>query len=150
MGRRRGRGRGGPPLDRTLAWGQVREAAAHGIEIGAHSHSHPQLDQLPDGALRDELARSKGLLEDRLGAPVETMAYPYGYSSARVRRAVRAAGYGTACAVANRLSPASGDARRYDALAIPRLTVRASTSLAAFARVADGRGSPRPTSRTAR
>src|SRR5215475_6267487 len=31
---------------RMLTWSQIAEAAADGIEIGAHSHTHPQLDQL--------------------------------------------------------------------------------------------------------
>ncbi|MEW2356185.1 polysaccharide deacetylase family protein [Spirillospora sp. NPDC029432] len=125
----------GRPLDAMMGWGQVAEAAAAGIEIGAHSHGHPQLDQLRDGPLRDELARSRGLLEDRLGTAVTTMAYPYGYSSARVRREVRAAGYESACAVANRLPAAGGDT-----YAIPRLTVRAGIPLGTFARVTEGRG----------
>ena len=30
-----------------LSWSQIREAAEAGMEIGAHSHTHPQLDQLP-------------------------------------------------------------------------------------------------------
>ncbi|HEY7486976.1 MAG TPA: polysaccharide deacetylase family protein [Streptosporangiaceae bacterium] len=127
----------GRPLDRMLSWSQVAEAAAHGIEMGGHSHSHPQLDQLPDAELRDELARNKTLLEDRLGRSVTTMAYPYGYSSARVRRAVRTAGYTKACAVANAI--ASGDS---DVLALPRLTVQASTSLETFATAVAGRRIP--------
>jgi peptidoglycan/xylan/chitin deacetylase (PgdA/CDA1 family) len=123
----------GRPLDRMLSWSQVAEAAGHKIEFGGHSHSHPQLDQLPRPALRDELARNKELIEDRLGAPVTSMAYPYGYSSARVRREVRRAGYTTACAVANDLA-----AGRHDVLALPRLTVKATTSLDAFGRAAAG------------
>ncbi|KAB2342368.1 polysaccharide deacetylase family protein [Actinomadura rudentiformis] len=136
----------GRPLDRMLAWEQVREAAAHGIEIGGHSHSHPQLDQLGDADLRSELTRNRGLLEDRLGRAVTTMAYPYGYSSVRVRRAVRAAGYDAACSVENRLGhvPQSSvpQGTDPDRLAIPRLTVRMSTSLDTFGRVVDGRGIP--------
>lgn len=97
----------GRPLDRTLRWTQVREAAAAGIEVGGHSHSHSQLDQLSDASLTEELTRNKGLLEERLGSAVTTMAYPYGYSSARVRRAVRAAGYIGASAVANRMADTS-------------------------------------------
>jgi peptidoglycan/xylan/chitin deacetylase (PgdA/CDA1 family) len=127
----------GRPLDRMLSWYQLREAVEHGVEVGGHSHSHPQLDQLPDGRLRDELTRNKESLEDRLARTVTTMAYPYGYSSARVRRAVRAAGYETACAVANDLA-----ADRHDVLAIPRLTVRWSTSLERFGHIAEGRGVP--------
>ncbi|WP_233358572.1 polysaccharide deacetylase family protein [Thermomonospora amylolytica] len=122
----------GRPLDRMLAWSQVREAAGEGVEIGGHSHSHPQLDQLPGPALADELIRSKDLLEQRLGRPVATMAYPYGYSSRRVRRAVAAAGYRSACAVANRLP------RGENVLALPRLTVRWGMGPEAFARVVHG------------
>lgn len=40
---------GGAP-DRMLDWGQVRELAAAGVEIGGHSHTHPQLDQLTPAA----------------------------------------------------------------------------------------------------
>jgi peptidoglycan/xylan/chitin deacetylase (PgdA/CDA1 family) len=127
----------GTPLDRMLSWLQIEEAAAAGIEFGGHSHSHPQLDQLPVGQLRDELTRNKKLLEDRLGAAVTTMAYPYGYSSARVRREVRHAGYTAACAVANDLA-----ADRHDDLALPRLTIRATTTLGAFGRAAAGHGVP--------
>jgi peptidoglycan/xylan/chitin deacetylase (PgdA/CDA1 family) len=127
----------GRPLDRMLSWSQLREAVEHGVETGGHSHSHPQLDQLPDARLREELTRSRRSLEDRLGRAVTTMAYPYGYSSARVRRAVRAAGYESACAVANDLA-----AGRHDVLAVPRLTVGRSTSLELFGRIAEGRGVP--------
>ncbi|REE98926.1 polysaccharide deacetylase family protein [Thermomonospora umbrina] len=123
----------GRPPGRTLTWAQVREAADHGIEIGGHSHSHPELDQVPGTALFEELTRNKGLLEDRLGRPVRTMAYPYGYSSARVRRAAREVGYESACAVANRLP------RDEDALALPRLTVRWAMGLGTFAKVVEGR-----------
>ncbi|MBC6459320.1 polysaccharide deacetylase family protein [Actinomadura sp. HBU206391] len=124
----------GRPLDRTLNWSQTREAAAHGIEIGGHSHSHPQLDQLPGGSLRDELIRSRGLLEDRLGVQVRAMAYPYGYSSARVRQAVLHTGYRSACAVANEVAVRG----RHDRLALPRLTIRAGISLERFGRIVDG------------
>jgi peptidoglycan/xylan/chitin deacetylase (PgdA/CDA1 family) len=125
----------GRPLAPMLSWRQVDEAAAHKIEFGGHSHSHPQLDQLPLPALRDELARNKKLMEDRLGVPVTSMAYPYGYSSARVRREVRRAGYTTACAVANDI--ATG---RHDVLALPRLTVKPTTTPAALGRAAAGQG----------
>jgi peptidoglycan/xylan/chitin deacetylase (PgdA/CDA1 family) len=64
----------GRPLDRTLTWSQVKEAAAHGVELAGHSHSHPQLDQIDGAALREELGRNKALLEDELGRPVATMA----------------------------------------------------------------------------
>jgi peptidoglycan/xylan/chitin deacetylase (PgdA/CDA1 family) len=125
----------GRPPGAMLTWRQTAEIASCGVRIGAHGHSHAQLDQLADAALRDELRRSRGFLQDRLGHAVTTMAYPYGYSSARVRREVRAAGYTHACAVANAVL--SG---RHDPLALPRLTVRASTSIEDFGRALNGRG----------
>jgi peptidoglycan/xylan/chitin deacetylase (PgdA/CDA1 family) len=127
----------GRPLDRMLSWSQAREAAAHGVEIAGHSHSHPQLDQLRDHDLRQELRRNKALLEDRIGRPVTTMAYPYGYSSARVRGEVRKAGYWAACAVNNAIA-----ADRHDLLAIPRLTVGHGTTMAKFRLAVEGRGVP--------
>ncbi|GAA0389819.1 hypothetical protein GCM10009530_46220 [Microbispora corallina] len=127
----------GRPLDRTLSWSQVREAADHGMEIAGHSHSHPQLDQLPAGALREELRRNKALLEDRLGRPVTTMAYPYGYSSARVREEVCRAGYRAACSVDNAL--AGGRHGMFD---VPRLTVGRTTTAARFRMAVEGRGVP--------
>ncbi len=123
----------GRPLDAMLSWSQAREAASCGIEIGGHSHSHPQLDQLPDEQLRQELRRNKALLEDKIGAPVATMAYPYGYSSVRVRREVRRAGYWAACAVSNAIA-----ADRHDVLALPRLTVADGTSMKMFSRAVEG------------
>ncbi|GAA4915019.1 polysaccharide deacetylase [Actinomycetospora succinea] len=123
----------GQPLDRMLSWSQVAECDAAGVEIGAHSHSHAQLDQLADGALRDELARPKRLLAERLGHEVPHLAYPYGYSSARVRRAVADAGYRLAASVGNFAA-----ARGADGFAVPRLTVARTTDLATFGRVVRG------------
>ncbi|WP_327090111.1 polysaccharide deacetylase family protein [Nonomuraea sp. NBC_01738] len=132
-----GRDAAGRSLDEMLSWGQAREAAQTGIEFGGHSHSHPQLDQLPEAELRQELRRNKGLLEEKIGAPVATMAYPYGYSSARVRREVRKAGYFAACAVSNTIA-----ADRHDMLAIPRLTVARHTTINMFKRAVEGSAVP--------
>jgi peptidoglycan/xylan/chitin deacetylase (PgdA/CDA1 family) len=123
---------------RMLCWTQVRELAAHGIEIGGHSHRHPELDQLRAADLRDELIRSRALLEDRLDTRVSTMAYPYGYSSARVRRQVSAAGYVAACAVANR--PVNAGGGTLDRFALPRLTMRSRTSASGLGAALRGRG----------
>ncbi|GAA4520968.1 MULTISPECIES: polysaccharide deacetylase family protein [Nonomuraea] len=132
-----GKDAAGRPLDDMLSWTQAREAAQTGIEIGGHSHSHPQLDQLPGEELRQELRRNKGLLEDKLGTPVATMAYPYGYSSARVRREVRKAGYFAACAVNNTIA-----ADGHDVLAIPRLTVARHTTISMFKKAVEGTAVP--------
>jgi peptidoglycan/xylan/chitin deacetylase (PgdA/CDA1 family) len=123
----------GRPLDRMLSWPQVDECDAAGVEIGAHSHSHAQLDQLRDAALRDELVRSRRLLEERLGHEVPHLAYPYGYSSARVRRAVADVGYRSAASVGNFVAAPGADVH-----AVPRLTVARDTDLETFRRVVHG------------
>lgn len=123
-------GRGPGPM---LSWSQLREAASAGIEIGAHSHQHPQLDQLGKDRLRTELTVSKSLLEDGLAMEVPGLAYPFGYSSSAVRQAVTRAGYGYAFAVANLIAE-SGQ----DRFALPRLTVKDSTGLDAFSRAVRG------------
>jgi peptidoglycan/xylan/chitin deacetylase (PgdA/CDA1 family) len=121
----------GDPLDLTLSWDQVREATAAGIEVGAHSHSHAQLDQLPEAHLQAELRTSRTLLEQATRQPVRALAYPYGYSNRRVRTAVAATGYCYAASVGNEVA-----APRVDLLAVPRLTVRRSTTLRTFERIA--------------
>lgn len=128
----------GTPLDRMMTWSQIDEVAAAGIDIGAHSHSHAQLDQLPAAELRHELATSKLLLEGRLGREVPALAYPYGYSGARVRAAVLDAGYRHAAAVSNATARPTADL-----IALPRLTIRRSTSLDAFRRIVNGQGIPK-------
>lgn len=87
-----------------LTWEQLVEISARGIECGAHSHRHPQLDLLTEEAAQEEIVCSKHLLEDHLGKAVQSFAYPFGYHNATVRRLVRAAGYTSACAVAYRMS----------------------------------------------
>ncbi len=74
---------------RMLNWRELAEAEQAGIEIGAHTCKHPQLDQLPENLMREELYVSKSLLEDNLGLKVPGLAYPFGYSSAKVRQVAR-------------------------------------------------------------
>lgn len=122
----------GTPLDRMLSWGQLAELSSAGVEIAAHSHSHPQLDQISEPSLRAELAGSRRLLEDRLGQQVCSLAYPFGYSSKLVRAVAREIGYLQAAVVANAVAGSA-----CDPFGVPRLTIRRSTSLAVFARVAN-------------
>ena len=124
----------GGALDTMLDWDQVRELAAAEVEIGGHSHTHPQLDQLDDDRLRSELIICKEIVSDQLGAAPASFAYPYGYSSRRVREAVRETGYAQALAVGNALAR-----RRQGPYALQRVTVRRSTGVEEFERLVEGR-----------
>lgn len=79
-----------------LTWPQIEELSAEGHEIGSHAVYHPYLTKLDDAALKEELERSKAVLEDGLGGPVRTFAYPFGLKDDRVVAAMRAAGYDSA------------------------------------------------------
>ncbi|WP_217238831.1 polysaccharide deacetylase family protein [Streptomyces sp. AC555_RSS877] len=125
----------GDSPDTMLDWAQVSELAAAGVEIGGHSHTHPQLDQLDDAALRHELIHCREIVTDELGTAPASFAYPYGYSSRRVRQAVRETGYGQALAVGNSLAR-----RRQGPYALRRVTVRRSTGVEEFERLVKGRG----------
>lgn len=78
----------GVPRLPLMDWAGVSELRAAGWEIGAHTRTHPDLTRLPAAVVRDEVGRSKELLEQRLGVPVPTFAYPYGRARARDRASV--------------------------------------------------------------
>jgi peptidoglycan/xylan/chitin deacetylase (PgdA/CDA1 family) len=118
----------------VMSWSEIQSVAEAGIEVGAHSHTHPQLDRLSKARLGEELGRSKAVLEDGLGQEMAAVAYPFGFHNRRVRRAARAAGYTFGCAVGNLSAHAESD--RW---AIPRLTVKATTDDAALRRFVTGR-----------
>ncbi|KOU54589.1 polysaccharide deacetylase family protein [Streptomyces sp. WM6378] len=125
----------GNALDTMLDWDQVRELGSGGCEIGGHSHSHPQMDQLTDERLWFETLRCKEILTDELGRRPVSFAYPYGHSSRRVRRTVRSAGFAQALAVGNALAE-----RRQGPYALERVTVRRTTGLDEFERLVLGTG----------
>ncbi|MEU2510755.1 polysaccharide deacetylase family protein [Streptomyces syringium] len=131
----RGEHETGGALDLMLTWDQVRELAGAGLEIGGHSHTHPQLDQLADDILRFEVERCRDVLTLELGRPPVSFAYPYGYSSRRVRSAVRTAGFGVSLAVGNALA-----ARQQGPYALERVTVGRSTTIDEFEQLVEGRG----------
>jgi peptidoglycan/xylan/chitin deacetylase (PgdA/CDA1 family) len=125
------------PPDPTLEWQQLRELAAAGIEIGAHSHSHFHLDTLSRGAAHEEITRCKALLEEEVQTPVRSFAYPNGHASPAVKELVLDAGYKSACGVRNALSWEHDD--RFQ---LARLTVRSTTGYDTFAAWLAGRGAP--------
>jgi len=70
------------------------------VEIGSHTISHPVLSALSVAAQVDEISRSKSHLEELLGHPVNSFAYPFGGRSHYTEQtvaAVRQAGFTLAC-----------------------------------------------------
>jgi peptidoglycan/xylan/chitin deacetylase (PgdA/CDA1 family) len=86
-----------------MSWDQLGGLAEAGWEVGSHTRTHPHLTQIDDVALRDELVRSREEVEQRLGRPCPTLAYPYGDHDERVVAAAGAAGYSAAGTLPARL-----------------------------------------------
>lgn len=102
-----------------VTWDDLREMSRAGIEIGAHTVTHPRLTRLSDDRLQHEIAASKRRLEEQLGRQVTSFCYPNGapqdYDD-RVVDAVQRAGFD--CAVV-----AHFDGRRGDRFRLRRLGV---------------------------
>ena len=116
---------------------QIQDVADCGLEVGAHTVTHPQLDTLPAASVREELRTPKALLEDILGQPVPAFAFPHGYNSPAVRRLVQRAGYGSAVAVRDALSSTRDDPYR-----IARLMLKNTDTTAELADWLRGLGAP--------
>ena len=78
---------------RYLTWKQVETMADHGMDVEAHTMSHPDLTVVPAAQVHGELVDSRRLLAQHLHRTVPVMAYPYGTYNASVLAAVRQAGY---------------------------------------------------------
>lgn len=74
----------------ALTWSQLREAVSTGlVAVGSHTHGHVDLSRTGEEDVRNELKRSKELIEDRLGVPCRHFAYPWAVSSPVADRVVR-------------------------------------------------------------
>jgi len=73
---------------------QIKEIAAAGWEIGSHTISHPtNFLALQPAAMRSEIVGSRQKLEQLLGVPIRTFAYPFGENSDAAVDYVHFAGY---------------------------------------------------------
>lgn len=61
-----------------MNWDEARQMRAAGMEFGSHGHSHEVLSHLSAASQREELGRSKEILEGALRQPIQSLAYPVG------------------------------------------------------------------------
>lgn len=79
--------------DRLMDAATLRSLADQGLEIGAHTATHPRLSTLAPARRDAEIGAAKRRLEDALGREVRHFAYPYGDYDADSRERVAAAGF---------------------------------------------------------
>ena len=107
---------------------QVRElAACPQVTIGAHSHAHGLLTQMSGADTTADVAKSRRLLQEWTGQPVEHFAYPSGEYDARVRENIMSCGFCSAVTTEKRLLRPG-----CDAFAIPRMSVGRYDSASTF------------------
>ncbi len=85
---------------KSMTWDQLRKLRDDGFEIGCHTVSHLDLRHKPskwtgdhESWLKDELERSKKILEENLGIRCAAFAYPFGLHNEKVHAAIQKAGY---------------------------------------------------------
>jgi peptidoglycan/xylan/chitin deacetylase (PgdA/CDA1 family) len=83
-----------------LSWEELAALTADGVEIGAHTVSHSILTRLSELEARDEILRSRQMLEERLRVPIRHFSYPNGQASdfsPSIERLIEAARFRSAC-----------------------------------------------------
>ncbi len=98
------------PRLRLMDWANSKRIVEAGMEIGAHSCTHPHLTRLPLAEAEREIAESQQAIENQLGCAVVSFAYPYGESSLALETIVSEnfrAGFGTHLGFANSHSRAT-------------------------------------------
>jgi peptidoglycan/xylan/chitin deacetylase (PgdA/CDA1 family) len=117
------------------SWPKLRELHEMGWSVQSHSVSHPFLSTLASDALRRELLSSRLEIEDRLGAPVTSVALPNGdWPPVRWRSLIAECGYtlvATSRWRANRSTLPLIDGVRV----VNRYTIRRDTTLERFAHI---------------
>jgi len=117
-----------------LSWDEVREMTLAGVAMGAHTESHPILTRVSPDRVQAEIAGSKARIEDELGRPITTFAYPNGTPadfSPEVEESVYRAGFEAAYTLV--LGPSRFDEVRANPLAIRRVFVSHLDTMPRFA-----------------
>ena len=112
---------------RLMSWDDARALEQAGHRCESHSLTHPRLATLPPEACREELTRSRGVIEQELQHEVRYLAYPYGSYNEEVRQIAAECGYEAACTVEQGLSTSDDHP-----LALKRVPVLGGDSLFDF------------------
>jgi len=65
-----------------MNWSQIKEVSEHNISIGSHSMNHFILSTLDKEQQYYELHESKKVIEEKIGSPINSVAYPVGGKTA--------------------------------------------------------------------
>lgn len=118
-----------------MTWQGLADALTTGlVTIGSHTHSHAVMDKVDPGVADDELARSIGLIEDRLGFSPTHFAYPKGVEGGPEVTAIVARHFLSAATASCRTNPHG----RTDALHLDRTPIQRGDGMHFFRNKAAG------------
>jgi peptidoglycan/xylan/chitin deacetylase (PgdA/CDA1 family) len=124
---------GGMPLLPLAGAGELVELHRAGVEIGAHGLEHAPLDAADATTAERELRDGRAILEEIVGSPVRSLAYPYGAAPGPAAASLVSELYDAACTT----RPAHVRAATHP-LALPRVDVHYLRRPAVFRRVVSG------------
>lgn len=127
------------PQGEFMTWQELREVSTHGVQIGSHSVSHPNLYRSSCQELENEIKLSKQVIENKIGQPVRSFAYPFAFPEPDRAFVQRLAGLLEASAYDNGVSTVIGTAcRNHNRFFWPRLPVNSFDDLPFFRAKLDG------------
>jgi peptidoglycan/xylan/chitin deacetylase (PgdA/CDA1 family) len=103
------------PAFGLLGWDELRDLSDQGVELGAHTRTHPDLTRIDERRIDDEIEGSARRIEEETGRRPRSFAYPFGFNSGP---SVRAARRSFDIAVTTRLDVLRGP---IDPMLVPRL-----------------------------
>lgn len=115
--------------ENVFCWDDLRGWVNEGlISIGSHGMTHPDYASTSAEAIRQDMTLSKQTLEEKIGQPVITLAYPYDSAPAAAQQILQESGYVLGIAGNNRsdLGATVNDPQRYY---LPRLYPYSSPGL---------------------
>lgn len=116
--------------ERYLTWDEAAKLTALGVTVGSHAHTHSSLGRMPLEQARDEGARSRELLQSRLGIEADSFAYPFGMTpdhSPETAAALRDLGYRSVFTAMHGAIQAGADPH-----SLPRVKVEGGEGLTMF------------------
>lgn len=81
------------PWSAVATWDDLRASAGTDLEIGSHTVDHLRLHLADADTVREQLTRSKQIIESRLGLPCRYLCYPNGDFDPRAVAFARECGY---------------------------------------------------------
>lgn len=119
----------GENRDEMLTVNDLKEIMTCGIEIGAHTKTHPHLTHISHKQAYNELFESKCELEKLLNININFFAYPYGDYNDKIKSLTEKAGFLGACTTKTGIVK-----KNADFFSLNRVAIRHNTDLFKFKR----------------